>query len=242
MKRRLLLVALSTSPALFAAGCSSDTPTPSCGTVEITSASVTVDYGCDTGRVRTGTIEGRADNCDDELTLEIIDDGETVDDATFEPTDQQFSIGFGEGPDQLRSVPSQGNKTIQIRGPDGDVRAEETLIVSHYLDDPNLDVWDPELDRERVSVSEPVTATFSVATFGGDASFTAVLLIDDERVATREGTVDGGTDCMDASGPTYEFTHSFDEPGTYELSGRITVENASEGGDTRQIGTVTVTE
>ncbi len=189
-----------------------------------------------------GRIEGQVENCNEELTLEIIDDGETVDEVTFEPTEQRFSVGFGEGPGQLRSIPTRGDKRVQIRGPDGESRTEATLDVSHYLDSPNLDVWRSQIERETVSVGEPVTVTFSIATFGGSASFTAALLVDGEAVATRDGTVEGGVDCQNASGPEYEFTRTFDSPGTYELTGRITVDDSSQGGDTQAIGTVIVTE
>lgn len=219
MNRRSLLAALSSSPLVLAAGCTSDdtessdtsatpdTSTQSCSVVEITEASVSVEYQCDTGEARTGSIEGRAESCNADLTLEILDDGETVGDVTFEPTEQQFSVGFGEGPGQIRTIPSRGDKRVRIRGPDGESRAETVLTVSHYLDEPDLDVWRPQVDAETVSVSDPVTVTFGVATFGAGTSFTATLLIDSETVETREGTVEEGTDCQDASGPEYEFTH-----------------------------------
>lgn len=254
MKRRFLLIALSGPSLLLAAGCTSndtgrsnasasdtsDTSTQSCG-VAITEASVSVEYHCDTGEARTGHIEGRAQNCNTDLTLEILDDGEIVDEVTFEPTETRFSVGFGEGPGQLRSIPSRGDKHVRIRSPDAEVHAESTLAVSHYLDSPSLDVWRPQFEPETVSVGEPVTVTFSVATFGAGTSFTASLLIDDETIETRDGTVDEGTDCQTASGPEYEFIHTFNESGTYELTGRITIDGSSQGGDIESIGTVTVT-
>jgi hypothetical protein len=247
MKRRALLTAMTASPLVLAAGCTtndpedSDSSEQSCRGVEITEASVSVEYQCDTGEARTGRIEGQAEDCAGELGVEVLDDGETVDEVTVEPSGQQWSVGFGEGPGQLRSIPTQGDKQVQVRGPGDEVQAEATLTVSHYLDSPNLDVWRPEYGPETVSVGEPVTVTYSVATFGGGTAFTAALLVDDEAVATREGTVEAGADCQNASGPEYEFTHSFDDSGTYELAGRITVEG-SGGGDTKEIGTVTVTE
>lgn len=76
--------------------------------------------------------------------------------------------------------------------------------------------------------------------YGSQASYTATLLIDDETGETREGTVDGGVDCTDASGPEYEFTYTFERPGEYDLAGEITVDEGS--GDRTSIGTVTVTE
>lgn len=238
MKRRALLTALAGSP-LLAAGCSSN---QSCESVSITEASVAVDYGCDAGELRTGSIEGRAEGCSMELTLEMLDDGESVEEVSFEPTDQEWSVGFGEGVGWIQTIPSQGDKRVAVRGPDDEVLAEAQLSVSHYLDEPALDVWRPQFEPETVSVGEPVTVTFSIATFGAGASFSAALLIDGEPVATRDGTVEAGIDCQRASGPAYEFTHTFDEPGTYELGGRITVDDASQGGDVRSIGTVTVTE
>jgi len=269
MDRRSLLTALAGSP-LLAAGCTADQPpddsasdgspsnqspsnesapegssdeSPSnCGAVEITEASVTVDHGCDAGELRTGTIRGRTERCSAELGLEILDDGETVDEVAVEPTDGRWSVGFGEGPGQIRTVPARGDKRLQVRGPDGEVRAEGTLAVSHYLDSPDLSVWRPQFGPETVAVGEPVTAAFSVATFGAGTSFTAALLVDDEPVDTRDGTVDEGTDCLDASGPTYEFTRAFEEPGEYALAGRVTVDGSGEGGDTESVGTVRVTE
>ncbi|MEF8814814.1 MAG: hypothetical protein V5A55_13495 [Halovenus sp.] len=228
-----------------------------------------MEYQCDTGEARTGSIEGRAEDCSTELTLEVLDDGETVDERTFEPTDGQWAVGFGEGPGQIRTIPSQGDKRVQVRGPDDEVHVEGTLDVSHYLDSPDLDVWRPQFEPRTVSVSEPVTVSFRIATFGGGTSFTASLLVDGETVDNREGTVDGGADCQDASGPEYEFTRAFDEPGDtvgckcvkifdtpgcripskcysrqyeYELAGRIIVDGHSGAGDSKSIGTVTVTE
>lgn len=201
-----------------------------------------MEYQCDTGEARSGSIEGRAEDCDAELTLEVLDDGEMVDDVTLEPDEQRFSVGFGEGPGQLRAIPSRGDKRVRVRGPDGETRAEATLEVAHYLDAPDLTVWQPQFEPETVSVGEPVTVTFSVATFGAGTSFTAALLVDDETVATREGTVDGGADCQNASGPSYEFDHSFEATGSYELTAELTVDGSPDGGDSRTFGTVTVSE
>ncbi|MEF8902219.1 MAG: hypothetical protein V5A25_13520, partial [Halovenus sp.] len=151
MHRRRFLAVATAGLSAGAAGCTS---TGSCGAVEIEQAAVSVEYQCDTGEARTGVVEGRADDCSSELTLEIRDDGELVEERSFEPTDGQWSVGFGEGPGQLRTIPSQGDKRVQVRGPDGEVRAEETLEVSHYLDSPDLDVWRPQFEPRTVSVSE----------------------------------------------------------------------------------------
>lgn len=253
MKRRSLLSALSGSTLLLSAGCTStnessdpsdsaDTSPESCGAVEVTEATVAVDYQCDTGETRTGRIEGQVESCKTELTLELLDGDETVEEIPVEPTEGRFSVGFGEGPGQLRSIPSRGDKRVLIRGPSDEIRAEATLAVSHYLDSPDLDIWRPQFEPETVSVGDSVTVSFGVATFGAGTSFTAALLIDDERVATRDGTVAAGMDCQDASGPTYEFTHAFDESGTHELTARLTVDGDSSGGDIESLGTVTVTE
>lgn len=254
MKRRALLAVVASSPPVFAAGCLSDDAESSdasdppgsssqpCDSVEITQATVTVEYHCGAGEARSGSVEGRAEDCDAELTLEILDDGETVDDASMGADEQQFSVGFGEGPGQLRAIPSRGDERVRVRGPDGETRAEATLEVEHYLDAPALTVWQPQFEPETVSVGEPVTVTFSVATFGAGTSFTAALLVDGETVATREGTVDGGADCQTASGPSYEFSHAFDAAGSYELTVELTVDGSLDGGNSRTFGTVTVSE
>ncbi len=239
MHRRRFLAAATAGLSAGAAGCTS---TGSCGSVEIEQAAVSVEYQCDTGEARTGSVEGRAEDCGAELTLEVLDDGELVEERSVEPTDGQWSVGFGEGPGQIRTTPSQGNKRVRVRGPDDEVRAEGTLTVSHYLDSPDLDVWRPQFEPGTVSVGEPVTVVFRVATFGGEASFTAALVVDGETVEARDGTVEGGADCQDASGPEYEFAHTFDEPGEHELAGRITVDGHAEAGDSKSVGTVTVTE
>ncbi|ELZ06808.1 hypothetical protein [Natrialba aegyptia] len=87
-----------------------------------------------------------------------------------------------------------------------------------------------------------VASIFSIATFGAETSSIAALLVDGEAVETRDGTVDSGPDCQHASGPEYEFSYTFEEPGEYELAGRITVDGSSRGGHTRSIGTVIVTQ
>ncbi|WP_252699985.1 hypothetical protein [Natronosalvus vescus] len=114
--------------------------------------------------------------------------------------------------------------------------------MNHYLDNTDLDVADASLEPETVAVGESVSVTFGVATFGGEAAFTAGLLVDGEAVDTREGTIDGGADCVGFSGSEYEFTRAFDEPGEYDLAGQIEVDESLSAGDRESIGTVTVTE
>ncbi|AHG00758.1 hypothetical protein HALLA_06080 [Halostagnicola larsenii XH-48] len=199
-----------------------------------------MEYGCDTGQIRSGSVEGQVGDCNTELSLEIVDEDETIEEVAFETNNGRWSVGFGEGPGQVRAIPSSGDKRVRIRGPDGGILASEQLTVSHYLDSPALTVWRPEFEPETVSVGEDVTVVFSIATFGAETSFTAALLVDGEPVETRDGTVDSGADCQSASGPEYEFSYTFEEPGEYELAGRITVDASAKGGDTKSIGTVTV--
>ncbi|SFS65705.1 hypothetical protein [Halostagnicola kamekurae] len=201
-----------------------------------------MEYGCGTGQIRSGSVEGQAGDCNAELILEIVDENETIEEVAFETNNGRWSVGFGEGPGQVRTIPSSGDKRARIRGPDGEILASEKLTVSHYLDSPDIDVWRPEFDPETVTVGEDVTVVFSIATFGAETSFTAALLVDGEAVETRDGTVDSGADCQVASGPEYEFSYAFEEPGEHELAGRITVDGSSKGGHTRSIGTVTVTQ
>lgn len=172
----------------------------------------------------------------------MVDEDETIEEVPFETNNSRWSVGFGEGPGQVRTIPSPGDKRVRIRGPEREILASEQLTVSHYLDAPTVNVWRPEFEPKTVSVSEDVTVRFSIATFGAGTAFTAILLVDGEAVETRDGRVDSGTDCQHASGPEYEFSYTFEEPGEHELAGRITVDGSSKGGHTRSIGTVTVTQ
>ncbi|WP_238717479.1 cupredoxin domain-containing protein [Natronorubrum halophilum] len=247
MRKRAFLATFTGSALLLSAGClSNSSQSQACDTVEITRASVSVEYGCGAGPIRTGSIEGQAEDCNAELILEIVDE-EIIEEVTFETNNGRWSVDFGEGPggegpEHVRTIPGPGDKRVRIRGPDREILASEQLTVSHYLDSPTLDVWRPEFEPETVSVGEDVTVVFSIATFGAETSFTAALLVDGEAIETRDGTVDSGTDCQYASGPEYEFSYTFEEPGEHELAGRITVDGSSMGGDTRSIGTVTVTQ
>lgn len=255
MGRRAFLTTVTGSVLLLSAGCisnssqsqdpsdsSSSTATHSCDGVEITQASVSVEPGCDGGPRRTGSVEGQAGDCNAELILEIVDEDETIEEVTFDTDNGRWSVGFGEGPGQVWTIPGPGDKRVRVRGPDREILASEQLTVSHYLDSPDLAVWRSEFEPETVSVGEDVTVVFSIATIGAETSFTAALLIDGEAVETRDGTVDSGPDCQHASGPEYEFSYTFEEPGEHELAGRITVDGSSKGGHTRSIGTVTVTQ
>ncbi|OIB57843.1 hypothetical protein BBD46_13285 [Natrialba sp. SSL1] len=172
----------------------------------------------------------------------MVDEDEIIEEVTVETNKGGWSVGFGEGPEQVRTVPSQGDKRVRIRGPGEEILASEQLTVSHYLDSPNLAIWGPEFEPETVSVGEDVTVEFSIATYGAETSFTAALLVNGEAVETRNGVVDGRPDCQHASGPEYEFSYTFEEPGEHELASRITVDSSSKGGDTNSIGTVTVTQ
>lgn len=243
MGRRDFLTTVTGSALLLSAGCiSNSSRSQACDAVEITRASVSVEYGCDTGQIRSGSVEGQAGDCNAELSLELVDEDETIEEVTFETNNGRWSVGFGEGPGQVRTIPSQGDKRVRIRGPDRGILASEQLSVSHYLDSPALNVWRSEFEPETVPVGEDVTVVFSIATLGAETSFTAALLVDGEAVETRDGTVDSGADCQHASGPEYEFNYTIEEPGEHELAGRITVDDSSKEPVTRSIGTVTVTQ
>ncbi|AFO58016.1 hypothetical protein [Natrinema sp. J7-2] len=253
MERRDLLTTVTGSALLLSAGCLSNSSQTRasdadssqsrvCDAVEITRASVSVDFGCGAGPLRSGSVEGQAGDCNEELILEMVDEDETIEEVPFETNNSRWSVGFGEGPGQVRTIPSPGDKRVRIRGPEREILASEQLTVSHYLDAPTVNVWRPEFEPKTVSVSEDVTVRFSIATFGAGTAFTAILLVDGEAVETRDGRVDSGTDCQHASGPEYEFSYTFEEPGEHELAGRITVDGSSKGGHTRSIGTVTVTQ
>lgn len=246
IKRRTILSGISTI-TLGVAGClqsprestSNNSTSEQCADVTIARASVEIEYWCDTGPGAKGSVIGLVKDCTDELTLEIRNEDRIINTYAIDPDpygNWQVEIITDSVPDNLQEA------TVMVRGPDGEDYAERSLSTRSYLDSPNLSVVDGNIEPETVTVGDPVTVTFGVSTFGGGTDFTASLLVEDEPVETREGTVEGGADCGGFSGPEYEFTHMFDDPGEYELAGKITVEESPGAGDSELIGTVTVTE
>lgn len=241
MKRRTIL-ALACSPSFAVAGCTTDRDRSTerdrtCTDLSIIRASADIDYWCDTGPGIHGTVSVRTGECDDEFVVEIVNEGEVIREYVVEPSPLRTSEV--DITTDAAAFDYEG-ATVNVRGPDGELRADRELSVSSYLDTPDLSVSAADFDPETVDAGEPVTVTFGVSTFGGEAEFEAILLVDDEPVETREGSIDGGADCGGFSGPEYEFTHTFADPGEYDLAGEIAVEGSPAAGDRESIGTVTV--
>ncbi|WP_281195044.1 hypothetical protein [Halorubrum sp. F4] len=241
MRRRDLL-AVACSPSLAVAGCTTEQDRSTeqdrtCTDVSITHASADIDYWCDTGSGIHGVVHVYTEDCDDELTLEIVNEGEVIREFDIDPS--PLGTSEVEITTDAAAFDYEG-ATVNVRGPDGELHADRELSVSSYLDSPDLSVAAASFEPETVAAGEPVTVTFGVSTFGGEAEFEATLLVEDEPVETREGSIDGGADCGGFSGPEYEFTHTFADPGEYDLTGEIVVEGSPGAGDREPIGTVAV--
>lgn len=244
MNRRALLASLTSAPLFVGAGCTSSSPSnQSCGSVSISRASVEVDYECDYGTRVDGKILVRSGDCETNLTLELLDDGDVIRSVDIESDGELWSSSFGSetpGPD-LGTV-GPGDKKIQVRGPDGDVLATDTLRVDHYKDDLAVEVRDTDFQPETVVVGEPVTVSFTVLMVGsgGGGRYTARLFVGDTVVERRNGSVEGGECEYGREGTAFEATHTFEKPGEYELTVEVIAEDATEPWFSRPIGTVTV--
>ncbi len=116
MNRRDLL-GLACSPFLVAAGCLSE---QTCTDASISSARLSVEYWCDSGQVSQGTVSGSAEECNEALTLEIVDGGEVVREIPTEPDERgHWSVDLTE-----RAPSSVREGTVRVRDPDGEVHAE----------------------------------------------------------------------------------------------------------------------
>ncbi|WP_127341315.1 hypothetical protein [Halorubrum sp. 48-1-W] len=237
MRRRNLLATLACAPAPGIAGCASD---QECTGVEITDGELRVDYVCDLGPSNGGGVNGRIGSCEEALTLVVVEDGEVVGGLPIQPNESgRWQVEFDE---DMGLSGESGEQTVRVRDSDGNVHAEKSIPVDHYEDRPDLGVVPVSLEPETVAIGESADVSFGVETFGGDAEFTAELLVNDTSVETREGSIDGGVDCEGFSGPEFEFSRTFEKAGEYLIAGRIEAESHPEAGDSQDVGTVTVTE
>ena len=159
-----------------------------------------------------------------QFTAELIVDGEVVDtkDVTVfanESEDVTFTRTFDEVGEYDIAVndATAGTLTVSEDGPGAG--------PGEPGDEPDFVVTNTGLDATQLQVGDDLGVTATVENTGGAAgTYTAELTVDGQVVDQRTVTLDAG-ESADVS-----FTHSFDEPGDYELAisgapvGTVTVE------------------
>lgn len=241
MRRRALLSAVACSSVGGTAGCLDRLPVlgdDSCDGASIERASIRVVWQCYTRSGQASTVVAHSDSCDGELTIEMAQNDEVLLQRTESGDGGEWSFRV----ETENTALEPGTATVRLLD-GGDVLAEETFEVHHWADEPALFFTKVPLEIEPVAVGEPVPVEFAVGNTGGAASFTVEFLAEGEVFWERYGSVGQVRTCTSSSsGPRYAVERSFEEPGEYELTGRITVDDpdVDDAGDYHAFGTVTV--
>lgn len=243
MRRRALLAALAGTVPTASAGCVTDGSNgddggsgDTCDDVTVEAASVRVDYICDYGPRTDGDVRGSAADCDDELTVQLLDGGTVVEVRTVDAA-PEWTADF-----EVDAPIDPGEATVRVRGANDAVLADRSVTVEHYLDVPHLSIWNPGVDPETATVGEAVTASLTVGNVGGAGEFEATFLVDEQPAASETGTVESATDCDRASGPAVELAHAFESAGEYEVGLALATEDPAGSGGEVELGTVSVAE